>query len=228
VSWPQPHEGVTGVDRDDWLLSLDERAVAHRECLIVMARHLHAATLVGQPAPVVRRMCDRLRQPQPGDLVVTVEVMHGRPDPDSRLKGLGVFLAARREWACTDEQWAAELADYPGAGEDGRATDDVFYIQYGPAARDVCRWHNSAAVVLPVHLPSFAAPAGCPGPDGAVTFTRESLVGGLADSGFRLRGLGPELDPPGAAGQLVTIRLTGSIAEIESVLTPEPADGTIR
>jgi hypothetical protein len=32
--------------------------------------HLYRATLVGDPAPVVRRMLDWMRRPQPGDLVM--------------------------------------------------------------------------------------------------------------------------------------------------------------
>src|SRR5256885_12072426 len=106
-SWPQPREGITGVDLSRWwLLSLEEAAAAHREALIAMARHLHTATLVGQPAPVVARIRDHLRHPQPGELAVAAEVMMGRPGPDDRAKGFGLFLGERTEWWHTDEQWA--------------------------------------------------------------------------------------------------------------------------
>jgi hypothetical protein len=187
---PQPHEGITGTDRDDDLLSLDERAVVHRDALIVMARHLRTATLVGQPAPVVRRMSERLDHPEPGDLVVTAEVMYGHRDLDTRIKGLGIYLAGREEWDSTDVQRAAWCEEERTAGGDpeaeGRLADRAFYIQYGPAAGDVCRWTNSRVVVLPVQIGDFSAPAGIR--DGSATvFTRDSLIGGLADSGFELR-----------------------------------------
>jgi hypothetical protein len=198
ASWPQPYEGIRGEDRDDWLLSLDERAVAHREALIAMAAHLRTATLVGQPAPVVRRISDRINAPQPGDLAVTVEVLAGRRDPDDRLTGFGIYLAGRREWAATDAQWQAFCAQEaavssdPGTlelicSDDNRATDSVFYLQYGPAAGDICRWHNSEAVVLPVLTGSFSADAAAERTGTAAVFTRDSLTGGLADSGFTLR-----------------------------------------
>jgi hypothetical protein len=190
ANWPQPHEGITGTGRDDDLLSLDDRAVAHRDALIAMARHLSSATLVGHPAPVVRRIRDRLDQPEPGDLVVTVEVMHGNRDTDTRIKGLGIFLGEREEWDSTDEQWAAFCEQERAGGydpeADGRETDRAFYIQYGPAAGDVCRWVNSRAVVLPVQVSDFSATVGTWDGDGMV-FTRDALIGGLADSGFELR-----------------------------------------
>ena len=198
-TWPQPHEGITGTNRDGWLLSLDERAVPHREALIMMARHLRGATLVGNPAPVVRRMGERLIRPQPGDLVVSDEVLHGRRDLDSRIKGLGIFLAGRREWAETDAEWEAFCEEERAASsltpddltlicsEENRCTDTVYYIQYGPAAGDVCRWSNSSCTVLPVQVDSFAVDAAAERTDHGATFTRDSLIAGLADSGFSLR-----------------------------------------
>ena len=164
------------------------RAVAHRDALIVMARHLHTATLVGDPAPVVRIMGERTRLPQPGDLVVeSSRVIYGRCDLDTRTKGFGTMLARRREWYSTDEQWAAECAEEgwdPAAEE--RMTDTVIYIQYGSAAVDICRWENADVIVLPIQIGSFSAPAGTRDGRG-VTFTRDDLLGGLADSGFKLR-----------------------------------------
>jgi hypothetical protein len=198
TTWPQPYQGIRGIDRDDWLLSLDERALAHRGALIAMAAHLRTAVMVGQPAPVVRRISDRIRAPQPGDLAVTVEVLHGRRDPDDRLTGFGIYLAGRREWAETDAQWAefcaqeAAVSSDPGTlalicSEENRATDTVFYLQYGPAAGDIARWHNSEAVVLPVGIGSFSADAAAERTEGLAMFTRDSLAAGLADSGFTLR-----------------------------------------
>jgi hypothetical protein len=229
-TWPQPFEGIRGTDLSrHWLLSLDEQAVPHREALIAMAHHLRTATLVGSPAPVVRRMSDRLRQPEPGDLVVTTEVMHGRPDPDDRLKGLGVFLAGRKEWAETDAQWEAYKAENYGGStlaDEDRMTDTVFYIQYGPDPGDICRWHNSEAVVLPVDIGGFSADGAASREetsDGRVraTFTRDSLIGGLADSGFYLRGEPGPLPEDGAEDLLVTVRVpAGEITAVEAATDP--------
>ena len=188
MTWPQPYEGITGTDRDDWLLSLDERAVTHRDALIAMARHLHRATLVGNPAPVVRAMGDRLRAPEPGDLVVEASrVIYGRTDLDTRIRGFGILLARRKEWCCTDEQWIAECeAEGWDPVTEERMTDKAIYIQYGSSAGDIYRWHNADIVVLPVQVDSFSRPIGTPDERG-VTFTRDDLLSGLADSGFQLR-----------------------------------------
>jgi hypothetical protein len=232
VSWPQPLEGVTGDDAI-WaraLLSLDEDAVPFRNALLAMTRHLGSATLVGDPAPVVRRMGDRMRNPLPGDLVASSFALMSR-DADTRLKGLGVLLCAeRREWAETDAQWeawcaterAAACENYSGpeaeemaaytTGDDNRATDSAYYIQYGPGARDICRWHNDNCVMVPVDAVSFAVDAAAQRevtPDGRTrtTFTRDSLIGGLADSGFRLRGDAQVAGWVPDDGQEVTVRI---------------------
>ena len=244
-NWPQPFEGITGTDLSEhMLLSLREPAIAHREALIAMARHLHTATLVGNPAPVVRRMCDRLRQPEPGDLAVTIEVLHGQMDPDSRLKGLGIYLGGRKEWCESDEEWdawcAAErtsiLGNHSGTeaagmielitGEDNRLADTVFYLQYGPNPGAICRWHNSEAIVLPVTIGEFSADAAASREEtgnGRVrtTFTRDSLIGGLADSGFRLRGEPGPLPGGSETDLLVTVRVPGGeITAIEAAADP--------
>ena len=229
TTWPQPFEGIRGTEHRAWLLSLDERAIAHREFLIEMAHHLSTATLVGNPAPVVRRIGERLRLPRIGDLVVTTEVMHGRRDPDDRLKGFGIFLAGRKEWCETDAEWAAGcLANDWDPLTEERMTDTVFYIQYGPDPGDICRWHNSEAVVLPVDTGTFSADAAASREETAdgrtrATFTRDSLIGGLADSGFQLKGMPGPL-PDGDGDLLVTVRVPdGEITAVEPATDPAGA-----
>lgn len=201
MTYPQPREGIHGTDMaDSWLLSLDEQAIPHREALLNLALHLRTAIMVGNPAPVVRRMGDRMRHPQPGDLACSTDVLYRR-DPDDRLKGLGIFLGEREEWATTDAEWRsfcnherAHWAGDPDADEmtalttslDNRARDRAYYLQYGPSAADICRWTNSEAMMIPVTAGSFSIPAGKT--EGtSVVFTRNSLIAGLADSGFELR-----------------------------------------
>jgi hypothetical protein len=186
---PQPHEGITGISRDDWLLSLDERAVAHREALIIMARHLSTATLVGQPAPVVRRMSRRMADPRAGDLAVTTEVLYGRQVAGDRIKGFGILLAHRQEWGEPDTSWAATcLREGWNPVTEERYAETACYLQYGCRASDVCRWVNSLPVALPAWISSFNLDAAAERSETGVTFTRDSLITGLADSGFTLRG----------------------------------------
>lgn len=150
TTYKQPNEDVAfGTDRDDDLLSLDETAAAHRNALIGMARLLHRACLVGNRAPIVDDIYERITPPQRGDLVVELSVGMYTQDPEKRLKALGILLEKRTEWDSTDEEHAdliAEGAVYP---DEERITDIAWYIQYGPRAEDVCRWTNCSFVALP-------------------------------------------------------------------------------
>lgn len=149
--YPQPREGVTGTDRaDDDLLALDDKAIARRLMMIGTAKALHTATLVGNPAPVVAEMYARMRDPRPGDLVMEVGVPFRRNDPDGQIKGFGILIAHRKEWASTDAEWAATLAEEPDlVADEDRMHDHAWYVQYGPAAEDVCRWTNCEFIAIP-------------------------------------------------------------------------------
>jgi hypothetical protein len=193
---PQPHEGITGVDRTgSYLLSLDDEAIAHRDALIAMADLLRSACMVGSPAPIVEHMSRRLSSPQVGDLVVEDSARMRTADTERRIKGFGYLVARRREWGSTDEQWdeykrAEAEGPYPHeVGEHERMVEpDAWYIQYGPNPADVCRWENCGFTVLPIGE-DFHASAGTRNPDGSVTLVRDDILGALADSGITLRGL---------------------------------------
>jgi hypothetical protein len=149
--YPQPREGISGTDRtEDDLLGLDDKAIARRLMMIGTAKALHTATLVGNPAPVVADLYARMRDPQPGDLVMEVGVPFRRSDPDGQIKGFGILIDHRKEWASTDEEWAAELAADPDLDPVAdRFPDHAWYVQYGPAAEDVCRWTNCEFIAIP-------------------------------------------------------------------------------
>lgn len=185
--YKQPHEDIVGIDRSgDWLLSLNKKAVAHRDALIAMAAHLYAATLVGNPAPVVRRMADRIRVPQIGDLVVEDGARYPRRDPEgTRRTGFGYFVARRVEWAESDEDYAAYLVKEPSEVDYPRGTDTAWYVQFGPEPQRICRWVNCSFITVPIDLNMFREPVGTPDGNG-VTITRNDLLGSLADSGFQL------------------------------------------
>lgn len=146
----QPHEDIVGTDRSaSDLLSLDDRALEHRDALIVMARSLHTAALVGNRAPAVHRIYVRMTNPTPGDLVVeTTRAM--RAIGDLRVRGFGILLAQRTEWTDTDAEWAAAKEEDPSLIEADRSAEPVYYVQYGPAPADVCRWVNCEFLTLPI------------------------------------------------------------------------------
>lgn len=158
LTYPQPREGVTGTDRTDWLLSLELEAVPHRDALIEAAHTIWDCVLVGNPAPMVRKQYERMNRPRPGDLVVEMSVWWRRRGMDDaqwldyRTKGFGVLLAHRLERHESDEEWAAELAAENAAGngwtDDERGTEWAWYVQYGSAAGDICRWTNADFVTL--------------------------------------------------------------------------------
>lgn len=208
-TFPEPREGIAGTARTgDDLLSLEDAALPRRRMMIAIARHLRQATMVGQPAPVVQRMNDRMRSPQPGDLVVETSrtIWGGR---GLEVEGFGILLAHRKEWWETDAEWAATVEQerasheeflrgpyaHPGDADqpwepDDRSTDHAWYVQYGPAEKDVCRWVNCEFITIPVDG-DFGQPVGTR--DGSsVMFTRDDLIGGLADSGFALRTSAPD------------------------------------
>lgn len=190
----QPHENIIGVDRSDsWLLSLDEQAVAHREVILALAEHVWSACLVGNPAPSVKRMYERLSRPAPGDLVYVYDGTL-RPDVETRTKALGCLIDRRTEWWITHAEheagWAEHRDDYDNRADydsDRSVETAAWYVQYGPAPADVCRWTNCSVRVVPSDPRMFSRQAGTHNGDGSVTFSRDDLLGVLADDGFMLR-----------------------------------------
>jgi hypothetical protein len=181
----QPHEDVTGTDRaGDPLISLEDGHLPVRAALATMSRHLSNATLVGDPAPVVERMSQRLRTPQAGDLVIEQHAAYMRRE--SWWNGFGYLVEHRDEWWTTDAEWEQLKREDESLTDKDRMIDHAWYIQYGPAAVDVCRWVNCSFRVIPIADEDFALPAGQR--EGTrTTFTRASLLDSLADSGIRLR-----------------------------------------
>lgn len=196
--WQEPHEGVIGAVRDDDLLERTDAALARRRIMIVMAKALHDALLVGNPAPRVKRMYERFGRDnaQPGDLVVEATTLYGG-DHDPR--GFGILVEQREEWASTIDQYNAAIEEdrrehvkYHGNDDEfevwPRGTDTAWYVQYGPQPGDVCRWTNCSFVAVPTADEQLANRSFGTRDGSGVTLTRDDLVGSLADSGFGLRG----------------------------------------
>lgn len=136
-----------GTQRDDDLLSLDMTAVNHRRALVSLAYTLRSAVLVGNPAPVVMDIWRRMRHPQPGDFVVEASIVPrlmmrpwplGEADLDTLIKGNGILIEHRQE-------------PYGGPDPDDIGHEDVWYVQYGPAPVDVCRWENAMFFAIPIN-----------------------------------------------------------------------------
>jgi hypothetical protein len=198
MTYPQPREGITGTLRDaDDLLSIDEKAIPRRAAMIGLAMCLQSACLVGDPAPRVARMGERIRNPEVGDLVVESTTRGGYIGNGNEM-AFGILLAHRTEWAHTDQAWQDELAreteeatrlGLQGYEHEHRPTDDAWYVQYGPQPDDICRWTNCDFITIPTSRDFARIPVGTP--DGnAMIFTRDDLVGGLADAGFQLKAQG--------------------------------------
>jgi hypothetical protein len=146
MSYPEPHEGITGVARaGDGILESESAS----SLAAVLASHLHRATLVGNPAPMVAEMNRRMLSPQPGDRVVVLDSMF-RQDPVTRFQGVGHLVAVREEWASTAAQWAAEMEDDLSLTDEARWIErNAWYIQYGPEPVDICRWTNCQVIAFP-------------------------------------------------------------------------------
>lgn len=175
----QPREGVSGLDQDSDLLSLDHDAMEHRLALMIMANHLKSAVLVGNAAPIAQEIWERIRNPRIGDLVVEMTALSPR-HPENRVHGLGILVERRTEWWETDEEWEQLKAEDGFMTDEDRRTDEAWYVQYGPRAKDICRWTNCMFTAIPLNPHEFDKPL-------TGTITRDTLVGTLNRSGFNLR-----------------------------------------
>ena len=130
----QPWEGIKGTPRDcDDLLSLDDTALPRRRMMTAMTRTLYRAVNAVPAAPEARRIAERMRNPQTGDLVTEIT--------SDGHRGFGVLLERRRERAGYPAMSAA--TNFPSRevrGNDLGSSGDIRYVQYGPDALDVARW----------------------------------------------------------------------------------------
>lgn len=146
--YPDHREGVQGIDRADSAVNLDDTTLM---LVLGIAKLLRSSVLVGRQAPIVERIWARMEKPQIGDLVVEYTALSPRERPiEDRYRGFGYLLARRTEWADSAAEWAQFERDEPdNATEDNRATNEAWYVQYGPKAADVCRWTNCDFIALP-------------------------------------------------------------------------------
>ena len=141
----QPREDIVATDRPDALLSLEDDNWPARALIMRLALELYGASLIGNAPTGIRELRARMTNPQPGDLVMELSTAYQVKRGRVPIEGLGYLLETREEWWHTDEEWASQREDWG----DPRPTDVVSYVQYGPAAADVCRWVNYTLIVVP-------------------------------------------------------------------------------
>lgn len=170
------------------MLALDEASLAWRRMLTLLAHELHNAVLVGNPAPKVRRIYERISDPQVGDFVYESTTLR-RDDSEVWVRGSGFLTAITDEPLCTDEQWEQYKREEPYLTDEDRdyGTERVWYVRYGPSEQDVCRWVNASFLVVPMNPDMFGHPQAGTRDGNATIFTRDGLLGSLADAGFELR-----------------------------------------
>jgi hypothetical protein len=156
--------------------------VDHRT-LIALAKILQAATCVGTPAPIVRRIADWCRAaPQPGDLVVEMSSYRMAADR------VGLYERTEIKRLCYHE---TNDVNHPGCNEpdcvqwrneDGCPEHFVWIlVQREPERR--CRWHNASFFRLPKNEAQWREAEGRDIPS---SFDRGTLVDLLADSGIQI------------------------------------------
>lgn len=108
----------------------------------------YASYLSGYGSPVERACKERCYAPRTGDLVIIPDALR-RIDSEagsSQLMGVGYLTAERTEPAISEEAWA----EYGQSDWEGRCPEQrIWYVQYMPAAGDVCRWENAGCQAVP-------------------------------------------------------------------------------
>ena len=82
------------------------------ELLAVIGRELWLATRVGDPAPIVKKLGERMSSPQPGDLVLEI-TRWGKFDPDSIGRLVITEPVGTVTGDCTS-RWVVEPLHAPG------------------------------------------------------------------------------------------------------------------
>lgn len=140
-------ERLRGTDRSgDPLLSLDGACIPLRRLLLSSLWYTnYLYGMAGSPIGIDWQR--RMRRPQVGELCfVTDHAISPGAGDDTIAKSFGYFLGEQREPVYDEKEWA-EVQDQYDDRKDC-PTERVFYIQYGPAPDDVCRWANADHQVI--------------------------------------------------------------------------------
>ena len=108
----------------------------------VLAYQNYRSTLVGNPAPVVKQLGDRMRDVRVGDLALEVTTIY---HPDRLGERLGRLVRIAEEPVFTPEQWA------DGGGENEPIpTHTVWYLRL-PDGREY-GWYNASFIAVPTDI----------------------------------------------------------------------------
>lgn len=112
--------------------------------------NLYGATLVGNPAPSVKALHDRMVNPKVGDLVLEVSSIWQEGRTGTRL---GRLVKIALEPMYTAEQWYGDMEAEP---EEKIPNEHVWYLTLADGRE--YHWTNAQFVAVPTNLLSHAYP----------------------------------------------------------------------
>lgn len=136
---------------------------------------LYDACLVGNPAPSVQRQYDEMKNPRPGDLVLEISSRGRETWPGAALGHLRFVCKAKPR---TAEELVEAEADGYFKMDSARGHGPYWLVDPIDGSQRTY-WTNAHFIRIPPPPERVAA--------GPVVFTRQSLLGDLADAGFELK-----------------------------------------
>lgn len=115
--------------------------------LEVAAYSHYLATLVGNPAPIVERIGQRLKHPEVGDLVLEVSTIYDASRVGTRL---GRLDRIAQEPVCSAEEWQA------GGGSAPVPRETIWYLTL--LNGDEYRWRNADFIAVLTEIPAHDRP----------------------------------------------------------------------
>jgi hypothetical protein len=160
--------------------------------LIVLAEALQAATLVGDPAPLVARLQDWMHAPlRAGDFGVEMSTKHRGPD----LSRAGIVLKVSRHRSAYERVTEILVLD-PPCGKTSCRNQKCIHRR---------RWSNATFVRVPATAEQLAEALGRAARGGAPGVARDGLITVLADAGIKVKPSSPIVRPCLNCEQQVTL-----------------------
>lgn len=121
-----------------------EPTIVSERLVETLAYNLYLSTLVGDPAPRIKQLGDRISRPVVGDMVLEVSTIHDETRVGTRL---GRLVREALEPMYTPEGWYAE----GNAGPDEPIPRErVQYIELSDGRE--YRWHNARFITVPTEI----------------------------------------------------------------------------
>lgn len=137
--------------RDDYTAPAE---MTEAQRLVAAGRMLWSATLIGNPPPSTRRLIERMRNPQPGDLVwESSTALRALRDPAWADRVLGWFVkrglspwVSREEWESADCEWR----ERDGQPYEECPTRQIWIIRPWGNPTGEFSWENAELLALPL------------------------------------------------------------------------------